>query len=311
VVPIAGALLAIVLAGDGRRCLRGVLLATAAALLVFLPHGVWAMQRGFETVHYATSYAEGAGRHGGGRALGVLAMQLKYFLPAIGFALLLWAGAGRGRPAAGATRTPWSAEQRAWVAGLVLLPVLVLAGALVAGVRVQSHWGLQATQFLPVPVAMLLHRRFGPWGRRHAWAWLAVQAIALGVFVAQGAGGLHKSKHGHDVRDLDAAQIARQVSAQWQASTRCELRYLSGPVALAGMVSAYSHRTLRVLEDGDSRKSPWIDLDDMRAHGFIGLREQGSDEHAPGEMVLPLAGAGPQPSPRFLVLELHLPAQPC
>ncbi|MGZ5269387.1 MAG: glycosyltransferase family 39 protein [Ramlibacter sp.] len=309
VVPIAGALLAIVLAGDARRRLPGVLLATAVALALFLPHVVWTMQRGFETVHYATSYMNGQGAHGGGRSLGVLAMQLKYFLPAIGFALLLWAAAGRGRPAAAAA--PWPAEQRAWVAGLVLLPVLVLAGAVAAGVRVQSHWGLQATQFLLVPAAMLLHRRFGPWGRRHAWVWLAVQALALGIYVAQGAGGLHEPRHARDVRNVDAADISRQVLAQWQASTRCELRYLSGPVALAGMVSAYSHRTLRVLEDGDSRKSPWIDRDDMRARGFIALREQASGEPAPGEVVLPLAGAAPQASPRFLVLELHLPAQPC
>jgi len=197
--------------------------------------------------------------------------------------------------------------QRQWFAGLVLLPMAVLLGAAATGVQVQSHWGFQASQFLVVPIAIVLHRRFGTWRRPHSAAWVAMQVVATAVFVAE-AIAAPRAGHGPDVCQLPAAEVAREVEAHWHALGRgCELRYLRGPVALAGMVSAYGGQRLQVLEDGDPAKSPWIDVETMRASGFVDVREDKRPHPTGYQTIVHLPGA----TPMKFVLEVHPPQQPC
>lgn len=307
-VPLAGLLLAVLLSAEGRRCLPGLLLASACAALVVLPHGIWALQHGLQTVSYAVSSLEsGTGGHHPHRLrlVPVLAMQAKYFLTMGGFAVVLWAATcwRTGMPPAPAPMTPL---QRRWFAGLVLLPMAVLVGAAAGGVQVQSHWGFQASQFLVVPIAIVLSRRFGNWGRLHTVAWLAMQVVAMGVFVAE-AREAPRAGERPGVCQLPAADIAREVAARWRALTGCELHYLRGSVALAGMVSAYSGERLLVLEDGDPAKSPWIDVNTMRASGFVDLREHPRANPTGLQTVVRLPGA----TPVQFALELHPPQQSC
>lgn len=308
VVPLAGLLLAVVLAGEARRCLRGLLLAAACAALVVLPHGLWVLQHGAQTVHYALASLD-AGASAPIhrlRLVPVLAMQAKYFLTIGVFAALLWAAtrASGGPGAVGQAR--FTPLQRRWFAGLVLLPVAVLVGAAAVGVQVQSHWGFQASQFLVVPIAIALDRRFGGWRGLHTGAWLLAQACAMAVFVAE-AGAATAPGERPPVSRLPAAAIAHEVTAQWRAFTTCELRYLRGPVALAGMVSAYAGQRLLVQEDGDPRKSPWIDPDAMRASGFVDVREQRAAHVTGHETLVRLSGEAPVE----FVVEVHPPQQPC
>lgn len=308
IVPLAGLLLALVLAGEGRRCARGIALATACAAAVMLPHGVWALQHGGQTLHYALASLDGGAAQATHRLrlVPVLAMQAKYFLTIGVFALLL-AGAFR---AFGIARAPWqsglTALQRRWFAGLVLLPVAVLVGAAAAGVQVQSHWGFQASQFLVVPIAIALHRTFGDWRPLHTAAWLLATAVAMAVFLLEASAPTPAGER-PPVSRLPAAAIANEVTAQWRGSTTCPLRYVRGPVALAGIVAAYAGQRVQVQEDGDLLKTPWIDQDAMRAHGFVDIREQRAETVTGFETLVRLPGA----TPVEFVLEVHPPQQPC
>ncbi|HEY1229484.1 MAG TPA: glycosyltransferase family 39 protein, partial [Ramlibacter sp.] len=162
-VPLAGLVLVVVLVGEGRRCLRGIVLASLCAAVVVLPHGLWALQHDLQTVTYAMASLEAGATHQPHplRLLPVLAMQAKYFLTIGAFAAVLWAATRWRGGTPVAQPAPMTALQRRWFAGLVLVPMAVLLGAASARVQVQSHWGFQASQFLVVPIAILLHRRFG------------------------------------------------------------------------------------------------------------------------------------------------------
>ena len=306
-VPLAGLLLVVVLAGETRRCLPGIVLAGLCAAIVVLPHGMWALQHDLQTVSYAMSSLESRAGHQAHvlRLTPVLAMQGKYFLTIGAFAAVLWVATRRGRDEP-AQVEPMTPLQGRWFAGLVLLPVAVLVGAAAARVQVQSHWGFQASQFLVVPIAILLHRRFGRWRRVHTIAWLAMQATAMAVFVAE-AREAPRSGEPPAVWRLPAADVAREVAVHWRAFTGCELRYLRGPVALAGMASAYSGQRMLVMEDGDPAKSPWIDVGTMRASGFVDVREEPRTHPTGFQTVVRLPGA----TPLQFALEVHPPQQPC
>lgn len=309
-LPLAGLLLAIVLSGEGRRCLPGIVWASVCAAAVVLPHGIWALQHDLQSVNYAVSSIEGGTGHHRPhhlRLVPVVAMQAKYFLTVGGFAALLWIAARWRRGGAPARPAPMTALQRQWFAGLVLVPMAVLLGAAALGVEVQSHWGFQASQFLVVPIAILVSRRFGNWSRLHTAAWLAMQVLAMTVFFVE-AGEKPRPGDQPGVWQLPAEEVARAVEAQWRIhGGGCELRYLRGSVALAGMVSAYGGQRLQVLEDGDPSKSPWIDLEAMRTSGFVDLRDTRRPHPTGYQTVVHLRGAAPMQ----FVLEVHPPQQPC
>jgi 4-amino-4-deoxy-L-arabinose transferase-like glycosyltransferase len=313
VLPLAGLLLAVAAGGDWRRCRGGLALAAGVALLVVAPHAIWVVQQDFTTLRYAAHYVEASGLGARGeRSASFMAMQGKYFLPAACFLLVLWATSrGRWMP-----RPGMDGRQRAWLVGLVVVPpVLVLLAALAGGVRLQSHWGLQTTQFLAVGIAVLLLQRFGPWGARHTLAWAAVQAVALALFIGQGLGHVGFTSERAAARALPAASLARQVQGWWRGRTGCELDYLSGDVSMAGMLAAYAGRPVRVLEDNDPFKSPWIDLAAMQARGWIDVQVGDMGPSGGDMLVLPLA-AGQRRVDEVavqgaLVLQAHPPQVGC
>jgi 4-amino-4-deoxy-L-arabinose transferase-like glycosyltransferase len=268
-LPLVGLLVAVLAAGEWARCRRGLALGAAVASLVVAPHVLWVVGHDFTTLRYAAHYVEAAGS-GAGRQGSFLAMQAKYYLPAACFLLLVWAS--RRRPLARPIELP-QLRHRAWLVGLLLVPPVLLAVAALAGASLQSHWGLGTTQFLALGLALVLVRRGGPWTLRHTLCWGAVQVVALSLFVGQGLGLVRFGSERGAVRALPAASLAAQTQAWWRGMTGCELDYLSGDVATAGMLAAYAGRTVRVLEDNDVAKSPWIDLRDMQAKGWIDVEK--------------------------------------
>ncbi|WP_427914600.1 hypothetical protein ACPWT1_06705 [Ramlibacter sp. MMS24-I3-19] len=97
------------------------------------------------------------------------------------------------------------------------------------------------------------------------------------------------------------------MAAEWHAFTGCELRYVRGPIALAGMVSAYGGQRLLVLEDGDSAKSPWINLEAMRVSGFVDMRDEPRRNPTGFQTLVRLPGT----TPMQFVVEVHPPQEPC
>lgn len=320
VLPLACAVLVLAWQGRLRASLPGMAWAAAVALAVVAPHLAWLAQHDFSSLTYAMRYVEsGAPADRLGRPSSFLVTQLRYFGPVLLFALLV----GTWRWSALQTRavtpdTPAMApEVRAWLWGLAGLPLaLVLASALALGVRLQSHWGLQVTQFLVLALAPWLFSRLGPWNRRCWMAWAAVQAICMAFMTGQSLGLLPYENRNAAVRELPAREITDKAMAFWATQTSCPLKYLSGGhSSAAAIVAAHAGRPLAVLEDGDPSKSPWIDLDDMRASGWLEVELEDQPPAHAELKVMPLQlrsrDASLPPLQRYLVLRAALPVAGC
>jgi hypothetical protein len=283
VVPIVGVLLAILLTGQLRSSWPGIGLAALCALAVFSPHLYWLSQNEYITLTYAMNYVETAEFSTRSYRQGAFFVnQVRYYLPLMFFLILL--GFIRWAVKTKSQTIPLAMDQtqRAWVIGLLGFPFLTIVFfALAMGVNIQSHWGLQVSQFLCLPIAYWLYQRQGGMNRAKLTSWAMVQSIAFGIFFVQGVGLLPYSSTGLAVRQLPASLFAREAQNFWASKTRCPLRYLSGQSSMVAMISAYSESALKVLEDGSIRKSPWIDLDDMTKRGYLEVsvtRNASSDE---------------------------------
>jgi 4-amino-4-deoxy-L-arabinose transferase-like glycosyltransferase len=270
-IPILGVVLSILLTGQLKAAWRGLGLAALCALLVCSPHLYWLATHDFMTLTYAMHYVENAEFSARSYRQGAFFVnQLRFYLPMMFFLVLLWFIRWVIKAEKTIQPPTMDRDQRAWVIGLLGFPFLTIVFVAAAmGVNIQSHWGLQTSQFLCLPVAFWLVQRQGGMNRAKLIAWGLVQFVAFGIFVAQGAGLLLYATTGLAVRELPARTFARETLAFWSSKTPCPLHYLSGQSAMVAMISAYSGQNLKVLEDGAPKKSPWVDLSDMLARGYI------------------------------------------
>lgn len=300
-VPILGVLFALWRSGvlRERRQRGGVALALLAALIVVLPHVVWSVQHQLPTYRYFKESApllDGPSRLS--RWMAFMAVQLRFHLPmlgALGTAALFTRVAHVAGPAdTPAPAAPVPLPLGPWLWGLVGLPFLTLMGiVLLLGIKLQSHWGLQTLQFLPLLLAAML--RHPPLRIRVRPLLAAALAIHLGgayLYVRT----LEAPEAGRSMSSVDrvfpASELAGQAVADWHAATHCPLRYVAGPGFEAGLISVYSGAYPAVLEDGDYRKSPWIDPAELARHGALviskrpdALGDAGDDE--PQSIVVP------------------------
>ncbi len=303
-----------------RQAWRSLAVAALVGLAVLSPHLLWLVRHDFASIGYALHYVDGSDMAGNRllRPGAFLVTQLRYYGPVLLLALVL-GGCRllRHEPLGRGLQVPLSRTQRAWLWGLAGVPLLlVMAAALGLGVRVQSHWGLQVTQFLVLALAPLMLRVFGRWDRRCWRAWVAVQVLTMGFMAGQGLGWIPYDARSAEVREVPASDIAREARLYWAARTHCPLRYLAGGHSpAAAMVAAYGNQPLRVLEDRDPAKSPWIDLVDMRSSGWLEVELQ---SEAPPEgwdtvkrLKLRPHEDGTPPTQRLLVMRAFLPEAPC
>jgi 4-amino-4-deoxy-L-arabinose transferase-like glycosyltransferase len=249
----------------------GLALGILVALAVFAPHLGWLIETEFLPLTYATRSLQGESP-GRARVLAsFMAAELRSLVPVLVCLALCALLAARGRIAqAGAHAPPLDAASMRWLQALVGVPVLFVVALGLFGVRLEGHWTLQTFLFLPIALAVLARRWWPalPLPRFIACA-LLVHAITMAAYVAGAlrlpAGAIEA---GND-RSYPAEQLARQVAGDWQRATGCPLAYLVGPSFEAGMVSVYSGLFVPVLEVNDPRKSPWLDLADMKRRGSV------------------------------------------
>lgn len=318
IVPLLGILVAIVLAGDFKKSLPGLLMAAGACLLVLWPHAAWVMDSDFATLRYALRYADtSAAGVQEGRPLSFIVNQVRYYLPALMFLLLMWGSnlAKKSSPTESTTAL-LNLQQKVWLLGLVGFPfAAVIFLALTLQVRLQAHWGLQTTQFLALALAYWAHKIWGEIGRKALIIWALVQAVAMGIFVAQGTGLLSYGSQKMAVREIPAQELTKQAHQFWRSKTTCPLLYVSGHTAMSAMISAYSPHRILVLEDGNLHKSPWIRLEDMKRAGH--LEVDVSPAPVAGDNTLSLTygqklrASTYQEADFYLVLKYHRPQQDC
>lgn len=270
-VPLAGLLLALVGSGRLKRPAqwRGLAVAIVAMIAVCAPHIVWVAQHDFSTLRYASEAIESSGlRQRLGFIVSFAANQARLWSPALLAIALCW-GWARLWPRPGALSTdPAAPDLAIWMVGLVWFGVAVLVVmALVAGVSLRNHWGVQALQFFSIWLAWRWSRRWGIDLKRLVCVALAIHIASLAWYASE-----HKdattvlTKRRIDTM-YPARRLARAAVAHWAESTRCPLRYVAGTVFDAGLVSLYSGGSLEVFDTESA--TPWVHPADLKRQGAL------------------------------------------
>ena len=317
-VPLGALLLALVLTGrmKGRASWAGLALAIVTLALVFTPHAIWVVQHDYTTLRYAADAVEAADLW---MRLHVIvaftANQLRLAFPALVAIGICWAWtqrARRGEPSI-ASDAIVASEFNRWMIGLTWATLVVLAAmALISGVSLRNHWGVQALQFLPLWLALQWDRRSPIDLRRLVIVALAVQAVSLALYAYE-----HDAPRAMQAsRRIDTAYPARRLAVaavkHWASVTNCPLRYVEGSVFDAGLVSLYSGGVIQVFDS--VRATPWIKPEDLERDGALFLLDPGEPVPPGVTHLLPFELV---PDSKFarpletLTLGVKLPAAPC
>ena len=283
-VPLAGLLLALVLTGRMKRPCQwaGLALALVVMVTAIVPHAAWVVRNNFTTLRYASDAVEQATLWMRLRfVVSFLANQVRLAFPALVAIGIAWAWMRRAR--AGAAVVSDAAVVPGfdrWMIGLVWFALAVLfVMALVSGVSLRNHWGVQALQFFPLWLAMAWDRRIAIDLRTLVVAALVVQALSLTLYATE-----HRDPHAVlSTRRIDTAYPARRLAgtavAHWASATNCPLRYVEGSVFDAGLVSLYSGGHIQVFDS--DRATPWIRPEDLQRDGALFVLDEG-DAVPPG-----------------------------
>ena len=313
IFPLLGIFVAIALADQFKKSKRGLLIASVIGLAILLPHIQWIFQSRFQTITYALNYVENSGFNARGeRQISFMLTQVRYYLPMMFFLALLWAFDYASKKKQIHKKLPLSANQRAWIIGLVVIPLgLVLFTAMALGVKLQSHWGLQTTQFLSLCIAYWIYNKYGAISRAAIYTWLGVQVVAISIFVGQGIGLILYANSALAVRELPAKPMTAEALNFWKSQTQCPLKYISGVSSMSALLVAHAGTPIQALEDGDYKKSPWIHPDDLEKNGFleVAISDVASSEPQSHSIKYSLTShdAVNQATDKFLVLKYHAP----
>jgi len=238
--------------------------AAAITLAIIAPHLVWLFDSRFLPLDYVGSRARsltGFFDHFTRPAFFAVA-QLFWLLPAIVISLPLFQ-----RPRE-ADATAADDYDRRILALLTFGPaVTVIAASAVSGRGLVSMWGYPLWLFLGpwivVAVGSRIDRRCLT---RIAGVWAAVTAIYVVTFIAQYA-VLPFYDHRYRAVLFPGDRLAEEIATRYRAETGLPLAYVVGSMWIGGNIGHYAPERPRTLIDGDPRRAPWIDLNDLTARG--------------------------------------------
>ncbi len=316
-VPLAGLLLALVLTGRLKRPAQwaGFALALVVMLAVFAPHAEWVAQNDFTTLRYAADAVESANLWMRVRfVIAFVANQIRLAFPALLAIAICWVWMRScRRGVVVASEASVAPDFNRWTLGLVWVTLLVLlAMALVGGVSLRNHWGVQALQFFPLWLVWVWERRIAIDLRKLVCVALAVQALSLTLYAVE-----HRDPHAVlSSRRVDTAyparRLARAAVAHWASATNCPLRYVEGTVFDAGLVSLYSGGKIQVFDS--DRATPWVRAEDLQRDGALFVLDE--RDAVPAGVTnlkvfdLVLGNKLGRPG-KAVTLGVRLPAQPC
>ena len=317
ILPLLGILLAIVLTNRFKLFKLNILLAITVAIVVISPHLYWVSQNEFKTIGYALNYIDNSEFSSTNlRAGSFFVGQIRYFVPSLFFIFFVWASSRTFKRTNEVVTTKLSNDQRAWLIGLIAFPFAsIIFFAFAIGVQLQSHWGLQTSQFLVILLAYLLVKKFGIFDPKKALAWLTIQTVALSIFVAQGIGMIPYARENLAIRELPAQKFANEALSFWSLKTNCPLKFISGHRTMGAMISAYSEMNLIVVEDGDFTKSPWASKSEMLKSGYLDVSISNQSSLDPDTRSIAYGVQTLEPvasdANKFLVLKFHSPIGVC
>jgi 4-amino-4-deoxy-L-arabinose transferase-like glycosyltransferase len=278
---------------EARRSLAGPgpWISIVIALAVMMPHLVWLVQNDFLPFAYGEARAKPF--HG---AIDYLYKPPRFLLYQLGFLVpsLLIAAPYLRSDASAHDATVGSADSfdRRIVTLLAFGPALtVVLLSLVTGHDTVSMWGYPLWSFLGLWI--VLNAR--PLGRvtlmRVTFLWGVVSVCFVIAFVYHFAVAPRFFFKEHYVAELfPGDRLGRELSRRYRAMTGKPLSYVIGTMWLGGNVSRYAPERPRVLIDGLLRRSPWIDIGDLRARGAVVVWADGYDPRVLPPMYRGIAG---------------------
>ncbi len=298
-LPLLGVLVALGLSGALRHPAqrRGVGLAVLLAVLIFLPHLSWVATHGWTTLAYATQAGvELTFGQRVGSLLKFLIIQVRILGPALLlFGLVVYlarraAGQGAGERPGAAEVDAGLPARRAWLIGLLGVPVAgVTVTALLGGLRLQDHWGIQTFQYLGLLLAASWPATRPIDGRRVIRIALALHLLWMVAYTAPRWIDAARSDRQRLDEFFPAQQIADAVGTAWRQSTAgCPLRYVRGPGFEAGIVSVYLDAHPASIDE-NLLHTPWIDPARLLEAGHVHVRLGGPparDEWSGNDAVL-------------------------
>jgi hypothetical protein len=266
---------------DARKSLAtpGPWIAIAVAALVVAPHIIWLFRNDFLPLQYVEARA--APSHG---LIDHILYPLQFAFGQIGFGLpaLLMAvplifPRDRTMPPTIATDL-----DRRIVTLLAFGPAAtVVALSLLTGRGTVAMWGYPLWLFLGlwivlVPAGALDRVRLG----RVVTLWAIVFSGLVLAFIADYT-VVPELDHRYRAAFYPGDLIGAEASARFRALTGRPLAYVVGTMWTGGNVSHYAPERPRVLIDGSPRRTPWIDLGDLRAKGAIVIWDSGDPRTLP------------------------------
>ncbi len=254
---------------DARRALAtpGPWIALAFALAVIAPHLVWLFQNDFSPLTYAAERAAPPKSWFGHISNPAIFVggQVFFLLPSLLIAAaMLWPRS--------AARQEVSADlfDRRIVTLIAFGPgVTMIAFTALSGRGTVAMWGYPLWLYLGLWIVLtarvLLDR-----ARliRVVASWGAVFAIFVVAFITDNT-VLPLVDHHRHAALYPGQQIAAELTLRFRTATGQPLRYVIASMKDGGNIAHYSPDRPRVLIDGDPRRAPWIDLNDLRAKGAV------------------------------------------
>ena len=262
-----------------RLHVRGLLLATLTALVVFTPHLLWLPAHDFGPIRYAMGTSLAAHLGAAGRMLNAgnwaADQLLNRSLPAFLFLGACAYRAARCNKQALDAIAPVPVDRkpgsRALILSWAIVPLVFMpAMGVVFGSDLQLQWG---TAFLPfvVPAAMEL-RPVAFWMRMHrrftVQAFMTVQGLLLVLNFVTSPIGFDKLKDRH-WRTFDAKAFSEGVAAPARSLLGGHILAVVGEPAITGALALQLPERPVVLIDGQIDDSPWVPKDLVSRCGAV------------------------------------------
>jgi hypothetical protein len=194
----------------------------------------------------------------------VLVGQIVFIAPALLIAVpLVWPrAAGPAAPAG-------DAYDRRIVTLLAFGPAATtFALSLVSGRGIIAMWGYPLWLFLGLWMVMTLPKRARERFAPIAAAWAVVFTAFAATFAASYA-VLPRFDGRYRAVFYPGGALGAELSQRFRAITGRPLAYVIGDMWTGGNVAHYAPTRPRNLIDGNPRRTPWIDMSDLRAQGAV------------------------------------------
>jgi hypothetical protein len=124
-------------------------------------------------------------------------------------------------------------------------------------------------------------------------AWAGVFAIFVVIFAANYS-VLPYLDHRYRAVFFPGDKLGETLTERFHAATGAKLRYVIGSMWDGGNLAHYSPDQPQVLIDGEPRRTPWIDLGDLKKRGAVVVWTQGDAATLPTQFaaIAPTAEVG-------------------